>query len=102
MPIKNPLDLDSNVIDMNSYLSRYTHANYRPALPKAGYAILRERLHFLRYRTLHLLDNLGYVWTSVLTWPPDGFLLAYAGCFPSTLPRLKFPRLSGQSVLLHE
>ncbi len=23
MPIKNPLDLDSNVIDMNSYLSRY-------------------------------------------------------------------------------
>ena len=91
MPIKNPLDLDSNVIDMNSYLSRYTHANYLTGIASAGYASYVNGFTSYDTELFYLLDNLGYVWTLYVYGRPDGSYSAYLGYFPSTLPQLKFP-----------
>ena len=81
MPIKNPLDLDSNVIDMNSYLSRYTHANYLTGIASAGYAS-REQLHFLRYRTLLSAGQPGIRLDPLCVWPARWFLQRLPGLFP--------------------
>ena len=91
MPIKNPLDLDSNVIDMSSYLSRYTHANYLTGIASAGYASYLNGFTSYDTELFYLLDNLGYVWTLYVYGQPDGSYSAYLGYFPSTLPQLKFP-----------
>ena len=91
MPVKNPLDLDSNVIDMSSYLSRYTHANYLTGIASAGYASYLNGFTSYDTELFYLLDNLGYVWTLYVYGQPDGSYSAYLGYFPSTLPQLKFP-----------
>lgn len=91
IPVQDPMNLDSNVVDMSSYLSRYTHASYLTGIASAGYASYENGFTSYDTELFYLLDNLGYVWTLYTYAQPDGSYSAYLGYVPSTLPQLKFP-----------
>lgn len=91
MPVKDPMALDANVIEMSSYLQRYTGASYFTGIASGGYVPYQYGFSSIDTEVFYLLDNAGYIW-ALYTYPGStGVYTAQFGYYPSDLTELKFP-----------
>ena len=92
-PAKDPMNLDTSVFGLQSYLANYSGASYLVAITSAGYEqITDSKGNILDTEHVLMLDNAGYIWDFWI-YPADGGFSASLNFAPTNLAEfgLEFP-----------